>query len=245
MESSLREFLGWQDAPSYNKDMESKLAVRAKNGDREAADCLIRSQAHWIFKICARIEKPKGVSTDELFSNIVADCAKSLMLFDPSRARLTSFLHQVVLRKAKNYFKKLSAGHGKILVRQKFSNPEVNENCIAIVDQADIARKNQCDVDELCLVIRSIIETLDDRSRFLISLRAEGKTLSEIAILDTNRNVSLGLDGRTTKASTIKDMLFGIRRKILHEILRRDISIEHVIGESKLPNVFDDLMQLN
>lgn len=244
MGSSLREFLGEQDAPSYDKLAESELAERAKHGDRDAADLLIRSQAHWIFKICAKIEKPEGVSTDELFSNVVGDCARSLQLYDPSKARLTSFLHRVVVRKSKNYFKRMNSGHGHIVHRQQYINPETNENCIDILDSAETERQHYSDIDDLCEVIRSIMDTLDDRSRFIIELRADGKTFAEIAASDTERNIELNLDARSTKASTIRDILFSIRRKILQEILRRDIAIDHILSESKLPNVFDDLMSV-
>lgn len=245
MESSLREFLGEQDAPSYDKLVESQLAERAKRGDREAADMLIRSQAHWIFKICAKIEKPEGMSADELFSNVVGDCARALQVhYDPSKARLTSFLHRVVIRKARNYFKRMNSGHGQIIHRQQHADPDAQENCIDIMDSVEVERQHYSDVDDLCGVIRSIMDTLDDRSRFIIELRAEGKTFAEIAASDTERNIELNLDARSTKASTIRDILFSIRRKILQEILRRDIAIDHILTESKLPTVFDDLMSV-
>jgi len=243
MESSLREFLGEQNAPSYDKLAESELANRVKLGDREAADMLIRSQSHWIFKICAKIEKPEGVSTDELFSNVVGDCARALQVhYDPAKARLTSFLHRVVIRKAKNYFKRMNSGHGQIIHRQQHAELGAQESYVDIMDSAEAERQHYSDIDDLCEVIRGIMDTLDDRSRFIVELRAQGRTFAEIASSDTARNIELNLDARSTKASTIRDILFSIRRKIIQEILRRDIAIDHILTESKLPTVFDDLM---
>lgn len=251
MDSSLRKFLGSKDLVILTQDQEKSLTAQAQAGDREALDQLIRSQAHWIYRICGDIQKPRGISTEDLFTDLVWECARAIKhKYNPEKSRLSNFLNTVVRFRARDYIRKNASSFGCLPRKPNAtdlvdSHEENIKQLIAQPIESDVVQDDyRQDVKELHDVVTSIINLLDRRSRFILRLRANGKTFQQIAEADTSRNIRLGISGRITKVQHIKEILFRVRSKVMQEILRRDISCESIISESNLPSVYNDLLEL-
>lgn len=226
---------------------EREYAKKAKDGDQDAIEVLLCSQAHWVWTLCYNHPKPPQVDVNELFEDTIAHVYLSLKNFDPDKGRLSSFLGRVIPRKCTNYVLKFGGVFGKQVPKSFQSEDKsflFNEDDIkAIIAEPEESNiyedEYHDDVDDLATVVCAILAGMEPRSRWIIARRAEGKTAEEIAREETEVNIRNGKAGRAVDASSVMFALHSIRREVFRELVRRDIPMECVVPGSRIGQLFD------
>lgn len=242
------DFLAGREAIRLTSSEEHEYANKAKQGDRQAVESLLCSQAHWVWTLCHNHPKPPQVGTDELFNEAMCQAYLAMKNFDPAKGRLSSFLSRVIPRKCSDYIVRTSSTFGK-----RVPSAFVSEANSFLIDEdqvkavvAETKESNvyedeyHSEVDELAEVVISILSEMEPRSRWIIARRQEGKTADEIAAEETLNNLRSGRMGRVVEASSIMLALHAIRREVFRELLRRDIPIDCCVPGSRIGKLFDD-----
>lgn len=84
--------------PRFTREEEAALAVRVQAGDGDARRTLMRSILPWVLRLACRWGREYH-DRDELFSLGVEVVYDRLLLFDPARGRLTTFVGAVLCRR--------------------------------------------------------------------------------------------------------------------------------------------------
>jgi DNA-directed RNA polymerase specialized sigma24 family protein len=241
------EFLAGRKAPRLTAEQEKDCHEKALAGDAQSMETLICSQAHWIWTLCHRHHKPKQLTTDDLFHEAISQAYLAMKNFHPDRGRLSSFLSRVIPRKCSDFVVKTCSTFGKRAPAEYISDAnsflldeDGVKSIVAELKESNVYEDSYYDdIDDLAAVVISILSDMEQRSRWIVAKRIEGKTAEEIANEETMINLKSNRLGRITEPSNIMLTLHAIRREILRELLRRDIPLESWVPGSKIGQLFD------
>lgn len=244
----IKEFLAGRTPKRLTAAEEKEYHERAIQGDNDAIETLILSQAHWVWTICHNHPRPPQISSNDLFDDAICHVYFALKRFDPSKGRLTSYLRNIITRKCSDFVIKTSSTFGKkapsgmgVSTSNYASDEEAVKTKLADPKETNMYEDRYHDeVDELADVVTSILSGMSERSRWIIAKRCEGKTAEEIAQEETEHNLRTGKRGRPTDSAQIMQALHAIRREIFQELMRRDIPIDCCVSGSKIGRLFEE-----
>lgn len=242
------KFLGGRKARRLTAAEERQYAEKAHNGDQEALEILLCSQAHWIWTLCYKHPRPPSVDPNDLFEDMIAHAYLSFKNYDPSKSRLSSFLARVIPRKCSSYVVKFAGVFGKPIPKDLVDSDRTflfNEDDVKAIlaepEESNVYEDEyHDDVDDLAEVVSSILAGMEPRSRWIVAKRAEGLTSQQIAQEETAMNIRNGIGGRPVEASNIMFVLHSVRREVFRELVRRDIPMDCAISGSRIGQLFDE-----
>jgi RNA polymerase sigma factor (sigma-70 family) len=170
---------------TLRKEEELSLAMRVKDGDAEAMDCLIESNLRWVLKIVFQMWRP-GLPLLDMISEGCIGLCQAAKSFDPDRGyRLTTFADRPIKWRIRSF---VAAHKGQCLE----SLDEIVFREDGETTRKDLLAADEIAPDQLCFRddVRDLLDRLNDRERNVVKLRFwEDKSYSYIgALLGLSKN---------------------------------------------------------
>lgn len=182
--------------PTLSREEENKLAIKAKNGDKEALNKLIESNLKFVVRVATKYQN-RGLSFNELISEGNQGLIKAIEKFDPSKnIKLISYavwwIKQRINAAISNNKSMIIVPLGKNNVSNKIRKTRENiyQKTGEQASNEEISKQSNIDLKTLAKVQRQIPETisLDSESNNLKTKNITINTfLSDPDNLDPNK----------------------------------------------------------
>ncbi|MGC0776577.1 MAG: sigma-70 family RNA polymerase sigma factor, partial [Candidatus Acidiferrum sp.] len=190
------------ESPTSGEDRE--LVRRAKNGDREAFECLVRGHQGRVFAVAGGILRNRE-DVEDIAQQVFLKAYFSLRRFD-QRAAFSTWLYKITVNECWD------------LLRKRKVRPLVLEVDLSVeqarqYQAADEVADGRPDASERLAArerVEQLLECLEERDRSMLVLKeVQGFSVEEIAeVLELNAN-------------TVKVRLFRARQRIAESVRRR------------------------
>jgi RNA polymerase sigma-70 factor (ECF subfamily) len=140
-------------------DMDTQLMLQARQGDRQAADTLIRRNSPRISRYLARLignSRP----IEDLTQDVFLRAFKHAEQYQPS-SRVTTWLYRIATNTALNYIKQATL---------KRTVPEPAESQLEVVDRSEPPPDRRLSLDELRQQVASAVSALPVNQRVALTL---------------------------------------------------------------------------
>ena len=190
------------DSPRSGEDRE--LVRRAKNGDKEAFESLVRRHQSKVFAVAGGILRNRE-DVEDIGQQVFMKAYFSLKRFD-QRAAFSTWLYKITVNECWDLFRKRK-------VRPLVLEVDLSEEQARQYQAADEVADGRPDASEQLAArerVEQLLECLEERDRSMLLLKeVQGFSVEEIAqILEINTN-------------TVKVRLFRGRQRIAESVRRR------------------------